>query len=258
MSEGISRRAMLGIGAASSLAALVESCTPIRVLNGLAEGCFKNDDYVHTIHHLDDILKREPNNVKALSMRGYSYAGLFQYDHAIKDFDQAITLEPTWAKLYVFRGTAFYSQARIRKSDILLERARDDLKKAIELDPGNPDAHAVLGYVYALFEQEEECYKALKEALRLIDVEKKPTKHIPVDKLRQDYQPLQQKYEPAQKRDSGALPQPNADYRQRGSANFATLVGWSCGTQEHASKCMRPQGSPSQTLRRPVLEFAWV
>lgn len=204
MGEGISRRAVLGLGLSGGLVALVQgSCAPIRVLNGLAEECFKNEDYVHAIHHLDDILKREPNNVEALSMRGYSYAGLFQYDRAIKDFDQAIALESTWAKLYIFRGTAFYSQARMRKSDISLERARDDLTKAIELDPSIPDAHAVQGYVYALFEQEEECYKAFKEALRLIDEEKKPAK-IPVDKLRQDYQQLRQKYEGMRDRHSDA------------------------------------------------------
>ncbi len=195
MSEGISRRALLGAAAAGGLVGLLEGCTPIRVLNGLAEERFKDEDYVHAIHYLDEILAREPKNVEALSMRGYSYAGLNQYKQAIKDFDKAIELEPTWANLYVYRGSAFYSLARMKHSDICLERACEDLQNAIELDPKLPDAHAVLGYVYALFEQEEDCYKAFKEALRLIDVEKKQPKHVPVNKLREDYQPLRQKYE---------------------------------------------------------------
>ena len=58
---------------------------------------------------------------------GRAYRRLAQYDKAVADFNQAITLNPEFAQAYMNRGEAYTSQNEPAKALV-------DLNRAIELD----------------------------------------------------------------------------------------------------------------------------
>jgi Flp pilus assembly protein TadD len=60
-----------------------------------------------------------------------------QYDEAIRDCTEAIRLSPNYAFAYGFRGAA-YRQLRIK------DRARNDLEKALAIEPTNEFAKGEL------------------------------------------------------------------------------------------------------------------
>jgi tetratricopeptide (TPR) repeat protein len=66
-------------------------------------------------------------------LRGKAYSDKRDYDHAIKDYDQAIVFDLKYAAAYNDRGDAFYY-----KEDC--DAAIRDYKKTIELDVGNATA----------------------------------------------------------------------------------------------------------------------
>ena len=81
---------------------------------------------------------RRPD-AKAMLEQGMTYASTGQWDEAIRDFDEAIRLEPTNAFAYGIRGTAYYS-----KRDF--DRAIRDFDQALRLDPREVKAYTSRAY----------------------------------------------------------------------------------------------------------------
>ena len=73
--------------------------------------------------------------------RGLAYAGKGDFERAILDFEQAIELDPTYAKAYNNRGI-------IHVKNNALDPAVRDFDKAIELDPGYAQAYKNRGIAY--------------------------------------------------------------------------------------------------------------
>jgi TolB-like protein/class 3 adenylate cyclase len=66
--------------------------------------------------------------------------------------EQAITLDPTFARAYVARGMLRYILAtrfRVAGWDTVIEPVGADLRKAVELDPADAEAHVELGFWYS-------------------------------------------------------------------------------------------------------------
>jgi tetratricopeptide (TPR) repeat protein len=90
------------------------------------------------------------------SFRGYAYSNLFDYDHAIHDYDLAVALNPDDPQRYIERGTAYKKRFEYRggyPEDA--KHAEADFSKAIELyslqislDPKNTTAYMDRAYVY--------------------------------------------------------------------------------------------------------------
>ena len=67
--------------------------------------------------------------------RGAAYYYKNELDHAIKDYDRALQLDPTMAVAYCNRGLAYYKKRNLGK-------AVDDLKRALSYRDALPDRGA--------------------------------------------------------------------------------------------------------------------
>jgi Flp pilus assembly protein TadD len=121
-------------------------------------------------------IKESPNNARLYLDRGKNYFWLQQFDNAIKDFTQALSLNDGLDAAYFGRGMAYGRNKELKrgiddlsvyirrnpKSSIAytkrgvrhiwnkdFKRARDDLMKAVALDSKNAEAHDDLGVALA-------------------------------------------------------------------------------------------------------------
>lgn len=93
------------------------------------------------IKDYDEAIRVEPNYAVIYNNRGRSYYAKGEYDKAIADFNQSITLDPNYVDAYNNRGLAYYA-----KGD--LDKAMADYTQAITLDPEFALAYNGRAYVY--------------------------------------------------------------------------------------------------------------
>jgi tetratricopeptide (TPR) repeat protein len=96
--------------------------------------CFaynKKGEFDRAIADCNQFLTLDPKNVHAFNSRGNSYEYKREYDRAIQDFDEAISLDPRYAAAFNNRGNAFHAKGQY-------DRAIQDYDEAIRLDPKNP------------------------------------------------------------------------------------------------------------------------
>jgi protein O-mannosyl-transferase len=111
------------------------------VVAGLGWGThLRNKDYQSELAIWDNTVRNCPLNDRAYLTRGSAYWANAQLDAALKDYNQAITLNSRNAKAYIGRGNAYLDQGRY-------EDALRDYDKAIEVNPGLADAHNGRGEV---------------------------------------------------------------------------------------------------------------
>jgi lipoprotein NlpI len=94
----------------------------------------RKGDYDRAIKDYDQAIQLDPKFAGAYSNRGSAYANKGDYDRAIKDYDQSIQLDPKLAGAYSNRGNAY-----MRKGDY--DRAVKDYDQAIQLDPKDASAY---------------------------------------------------------------------------------------------------------------------
>ena len=75
-----------------------------------------------------------PSTSYAYSNRGYAWNAKKEYDRALADYDEAIRLDPKYAKAYSNRGHAWCGKKEY-------DRAITDFNQAIRLDPNLADAY---------------------------------------------------------------------------------------------------------------------
>lgn len=99
---------------------------------------------------------------------GKTYLQLNQYDEAVREFHQAISLKPTWPEAYFELGIA-YSAIPIRSGDTRdnLTAALKAFEEAIRLKPDWPEALVELGSKYHSLQQFDKAITALKRAINL-------------------------------------------------------------------------------------------
>lgn len=99
-----------------------------KIYSALHNYDFALDDFEH-------VLKIEPNNFEAIKGRGLINLELKQYEHAIKDFNAAISKIKNDPKLFLFRAYSFF------EIDLLI-MACEDWQSAAEL--GSKEAEKYL------------------------------------------------------------------------------------------------------------------
>ena len=95
-----------------------------RYANGVALG--EQARWEEAISEFDEAIRLDPRYARAYLYRGGSYFSLGQFERAIQDYDEAVRLNPRLAEAYVGRGVAY----------ILLGRdseAQQDADRAVEL-----------------------------------------------------------------------------------------------------------------------------
>jgi tetratricopeptide (TPR) repeat protein len=86
--------------------------------------------------------QHESKDARFYNNRGAAYGDKGQYDQAIKDFDQAIEINPRYIKAYNNRGIVY----RLRGQ---YDRAISDFNKAMEMNPLDPEAYNNLAWLFA-------------------------------------------------------------------------------------------------------------
>lgn len=95
-------------------------------------------------HALRGWLVANPNDAEALEHLGaVQQAGIGTLDEAIQTYSLGLTKDPARAQLRNMRGWAYVDQKQY-------EPARADFAETVRRDPADPEAHAGLGYVWAL------------------------------------------------------------------------------------------------------------
>jgi tetratricopeptide (TPR) repeat protein len=74
------------------------------------------------------------NDAESYLNSGRAYSEKGDYDRAVADFDQAISIDPDYAEAYYNRGTAYS-----KKEDY--DRAMTDFDRAISIDPDYAKAY---------------------------------------------------------------------------------------------------------------------
>jgi tetratricopeptide (TPR) repeat protein len=124
--------------------------------------------------YLQGNLKKEETSVAILSktisenpspthyyLRGLSYFQLEKYQESIKDYSEAIRLEPNNPNLYFYRATSYDKLKQFPETE-------SDLKKTISLNPNASNAMNYLGYLYAEKDiHPEEAKQLLNQAIAL-------------------------------------------------------------------------------------------
>jgi serine/threonine protein kinase/Flp pilus assembly protein TadD len=114
----------------------------------------------------------------AVDVRAYEYylrgRNLFHrgtkktYERGLQMFDQAIEIDPNFAAPHAgIADSSSLLYLYFDKSDANLERAEEASRKALELAPESPEAHASRGLVLSLLERSEEAAESFETAIRL-------------------------------------------------------------------------------------------
>ena len=99
-------------------------------------------DHYAAIKEFDLAIELEPKNDDAYAFRGGEYANLGEWDKAISDYTQAITLNQSDAN-YLSRGCTY---AMVEK----FTEARSDLETALRLNPDNDEAKQAMALLESI------------------------------------------------------------------------------------------------------------
>ena len=122
---------------------------------GLAYG--HKGDFDRAIRDFDQAIKINPNYVEALYCRGLTYS---LCDRAIQDYDEAIKLNPDYVKAISNRGNAYLAKRQY-------DRAIQDYDQAIKLDPNEAIPLNNRGNAYYQIDQVDRAIQDFDLAIKL-------------------------------------------------------------------------------------------
>jgi tetratricopeptide (TPR) repeat protein len=121
-------------------------------------------DYKIAIKGCTELLQQKPKYARALYKRADAYQGLNRYREAIEDYTAAIEIDESNPAYFHDRGLAYD-----RLGD--LDRALEDLNRAVKLRPD--ETHAIRTLVYMRARANKELKEALTDASRLIELDQR-------------------------------------------------------------------------------------
>jgi tetratricopeptide (TPR) repeat protein len=121
---------------------------------------FRKGEYDRAIRDYDEAIRLNPKDPIAFNNRGDTYAHKGDTDRAIRDFDEVIRLDPKIAIAFSNRGVLYG-----RKGDN--DRAIRDHEEAIRLDPKDAISLHYRGIAYANKGESDRAIRDYDEAIRL-------------------------------------------------------------------------------------------
>ncbi len=106
------------------------------------QALFAQEKYNESIQALDLFLKTQPYHVPGLHLRALSYFKLRQFTPALRDFNEALSLDSENAMIYSDRGVAFHLMGDNYA-------ALKDMNMAQHLEPENPYRYSSRAYIKA-------------------------------------------------------------------------------------------------------------
>jgi len=92
--------------------------------------------------------------------RGYAYFNEEEYDKAISDYNQAIKIDPDFAKAYYSRGIVYYKKKEY-------DKAISDYNQAIKIYPTYRDAYSNRGSAYVDKEEYDKAISDYNQAIKI-------------------------------------------------------------------------------------------
>mmetsp|Transcript_8689 Transcript_8689/g.22929 ORF Transcript_8689/g.22929 Transcript_8689/m.22929 type:complete len:461 (+) Transcript_8689:149-1531(+) len=119
---------------------------------------FNEQNYRGAVDLLKKAIKLDPDNHIFYSNRAAAYMAMEKFDKALKDANECVRLQPTWAKGYSRQAAAFLSLGE-------LPQARESCMKGLDLEPDNTQVKEELRRVeiaesLALKDSATEAFKA--------------------------------------------------------------------------------------------------
>jgi tetratricopeptide (TPR) repeat protein len=102
---------------------------------------WRKRDFARAITDYDEAIRINPQYARAYMRRGAAYSGIREYEKSIADSSKGLELDPGDLKAYVNRSIAYAETGD-------LDRALADITKAIEIDPNFPSLYGNRGNIY--------------------------------------------------------------------------------------------------------------
>ena len=119
---------------------------------------FSRGDISKALDAVQDLFKDYPNEPVLFNISGACYAGLGQFDLALKYYEKAIAIKPDYAK-------AHFNLAGTLEDLGQLEDSVNSYKKALEIEPDYAEAFNNLGNVFKELKQNDAAVQSYKDAL---------------------------------------------------------------------------------------------
>ena len=85
----------------------------------------EQEQYNQAIVDFDEAIRLDPQYAKVYSNRGLAYINLGQYERAILDYDEAIRLDPQYGNAYYNRGIAYENLGQQEQADLDFAKAKE-------------------------------------------------------------------------------------------------------------------------------------
>jgi lipoprotein NlpI/rhodanese-related sulfurtransferase len=120
----------------------------------------RNGDYDYAIRDYHQAIKLNPENPQFYFNRGLAYQGKREYDRAIEDFDKATKLNQNYVMAHFYRGQAYFE-----KRDY--DHAVENYDQAIELNPEFVDAYTNRAFAHYSKGDYDRAIEDYDEAIKL-------------------------------------------------------------------------------------------
>ncbi len=115
-----------------------------------------------SIHYIAERIltrKLDPMSPLAIANVGYPFYYKGQFDEAIKYYEQALQLEPSYSWGHLWIGLAYLEKE-------MYKEAIEEMNEAMRLSGGDTRTKATLGYAYAVAGRRDEAVKVIEDLRR--------------------------------------------------------------------------------------------
>jgi protein O-GlcNAc transferase len=121
---------------------------------------FSKGEINQALDAVQDLFKDYPNEPILFNIKGACHAGLGQLDVAVKNYEEAISIQPDYAKAHFNLAGSLHDLGQ-------LEAAVKSYKKTLKIAPDYAEAHNNLGNVFKDLEQGDSAVQSYKKALEI-------------------------------------------------------------------------------------------